>query len=566
MNFDRDPLRKRSRRPKKPTNYMDLSYLHIESPSFSTLPPMRSITVLEMDEPAYLQELSSAIAISVDTLRELRLGLGSLYYGNDWATADRTEVNGKKSIDTRLGFLSNGGVLGLVMKGIYDCRPSSGPNTSQRPVDTSGTLSAVEESIGPLAVQLTTRDTDNHSHVSAEGVSAAGDEDIRLNAEQKKLHDCQRHKQVDLSESGGQSAETQPHKTMLRLETLELERVTLRTTVLRHSIQWEVLTSLTLLNCGSDDRLWKILTRLYGDLHGMPPSTTKEYRLNLRKIHTNKVSFAFLTFLKDSLAPNSLEQLFLQDTNPPTSKVTVEEIYRGPLRNHCKSLKKLMIDAAYSRDGSETSGVDMTKGTEWALSRKALSFILSGKMPDLRELAMVIDIKDWHFLLQGLPRTPHLRVLYLPYIMDPDKNGPSLASEFGNHVIDVATLRPEMKLAYLAIWQNCFEILENNGKLLAINCPVRDDAESGTIAVGGSDEDAQGSENEAGEDVHDAEEEKDESSTYTTSESCLSSDEYENARFVSRKDKIRAKRLKLKLRQIPFDDKITIFKARHGKL
>ena len=542
MNSTRDPLRKKPRCPKKLTNYLDLSYSHIESPSLSLLPPMKSITVVEMDQPAYFQELSLAITTSIDTLRELRISISAHYHVAEWADADKAEFASKKLTDMRLGFLSSGGVLGVVMNGIYDCRPSPRSNTSQKSIDPKENSSVI-----------TTRDTDSNSHVINDGVSSADDKFANLNADQNKSHELQQCKQPDPRKPGRHSVRFQSDRKRLRLETLELERVRMCTTVLRHSIRWEFLTSLTLLHCGSDERLWKMLTRMYGDPHGLLPSAAQGYRLSLQKIHTNKVSFALLTFLTKALAPNSLEQLFLQGTYPQATEVTVKEIYRGPLQYHRKSLKKVMIDAMHSRDGSETYEFDMTKGVEWALNRKILSFILSGNMPELRELAMVIGFKHWHFLLQGLPRIPHLRALYLTHARDPHREGHDLAIEFCDQVIDVAALRPEMELAYLAIGQKCFEILENNGKSSIIVSGAMDNAESGPHANGGSgDED---------------EESKDDSSTFTTGESCLSIDEYGDAMFLTKKGQKRVQRLRLKSRQIPFpDNKVAVFKARHGRL
>jgi hypothetical protein len=51
-----------------------------------------------------------------------------------------------------------------------------------------------------------------------------------------------------------------------------------------------------------------------------------QYHLNLRKIHTDAASPALISFLKETLAPNTLETLFLQDrrrsTNSPVTIVS----------------------------------------------------------------------------------------------------------------------------------------------------------------------------------------------------------------------------------------------------
>ena len=157
----------------------------------------------------------------------------------------------------------------------------------------------------------------------------------------------------------------------LRLETLEIEKVTLHVITLYKTIDWTMLTSLTLLNCGCTENLWTCLqdnfpprktlavatptpsTKKRGSqprLRRMPSSEalskTLEYPLSLKRIHTNHVSSSLISFLKYALAPDSLEWLFLQDTSADPSSVTLDTIYRGPLRRHRSSLTKVMIDSA----------------------------------------------------------------------------------------------------------------------------------------------------------------------------------------------------------------------------
>ena len=70
-----------------------------------------------------------------------------------------------------------------------------------------------------------------------------------------------------------------------------------------------------------------------------------EYKLNIRRLHTDTVSRPLLAFIKDTLAPDSLEWLFLQETNAYKSHVTIDEIYRSAIRRHRQSLRKLLIDS-----------------------------------------------------------------------------------------------------------------------------------------------------------------------------------------------------------------------------
>ena len=157
----------------------------------------------------------------------------------------------------------------------------------------------------------------------------------------------------------------------LSLETLEIEKVTLHVITLYKTIDWTKLTSLTLLNCGCTENLWTCLqdnfpprktlvvatptqpTKKRGNqprLRRMPSSEalskTLEYPLSLKRIHTNHVSSSLISFLKYALAPDSLEWLFLQDTSAEASSITLDTIYRGPLRRHRSSLTKVLIDSA----------------------------------------------------------------------------------------------------------------------------------------------------------------------------------------------------------------------------
>lgn len=52
-------------------------YGHVEYPTLSILPPLQSITVLDVDQPSYLEELAVLIERSRDRLKTLRIGISS---------------------------------------------------------------------------------------------------------------------------------------------------------------------------------------------------------------------------------------------------------------------------------------------------------------------------------------------------------------------------------------------------------------------------------------------------------------------------------------------------------
>jgi hypothetical protein len=214
---------------------------------------------------------------------------------------------------------------------------------------------------------------------------------------------------TDETPLSAQDAEPEPQKPLLngklKLEVLELERVPLSVSVLRGAFDWSVLSTLTLLNCSNHEQLWKALRRTYTprSVYSGSSSSSKaykasytlrsEYQLNLKRIHTNTVSPSLISFLKETLAPNSLEVLFLQEGRSYSSTVTVDAIYRGPMRRHRASLKKLMIDS--SEKGADGHTTTSSRWRRWMLNREILTFITSGRMSHLRELAVSIDYKDW---------------------------------------------------------------------------------------------------------------------------------------------------------------------------
>ena len=481
------------------------SYREVEHPSFSILPALKSVTVLDIDEPAYLDEMSVLIERSAERLRELRVGAASLNSAGRWPSF--THANSPESLqsDSSMDYLTSGGMLGMIMSKLYDCRVQSqrpsialrDNQTPTKPIDitpnTHDQTTAQDATI--VSTQLSGNPTDEHDgiedllaqtasvslavtqlaspHPEGESYSgeAAATESSGQTSESASLiaqHDAsisQRPVELgsDLDPIDGTSglapvsllnsmwngsppveracshipaissqegqitvrilkdtpnARPAPKQRKLRLEVLELERIPMCVSVLQKTVDWTVLTSLTLLNCDSDEELWKALRRTYtprpssmiapgaNTTHSKrnsqipqrrsalqsPPGCPVEYRLKLKKIHTNTVSPALISFLKETLAPNSLEWMFLQDRTHPISKVTIDAIYRGPLRRHRSSLKKVMID---SDDRRAEGGSRLHKWKRWMLNREVLLFIMSGKMSCLRELAVSIDYKDW---------------------------------------------------------------------------------------------------------------------------------------------------------------------------
>ena len=438
-----------------PMTDLAFSYKNTECPSLSILPPLKSLTVLEVDEPAYLAEMSVLIERSVCSLRELRIGISNSY-GSDPVTRPQ---------DPKMRYVAHGGFLGLIMSKIYDCRPSSRPEVQE---GTNSLMTAAASAIGrgppktsalPLAAQTMDEDSwlagpasirlpdspDEAEHVETTsgfgmagtsltlhgtsrslGSHTASSPNSPPNApnfepieESKEQLFSERRHRLDKSIADSKAypmGREALRRDRLSLEVLELEKIAISVPVLQHSIDWSILTNLTLLQCSGHEDLWKTLKRRYspksnGSFSISSPQTSSgqgllrrrtssrfdpisptDYRLNLKRVHTDFVSPGLIAFLKEALAPNSLESLILQDRGKNVSSVTVDSIYRGPIRYHRLSLKKLSIDASENAPDSRSRS---SKWKKWMLNGEILTFITSGKMSSLRELGMAVDYKDW---------------------------------------------------------------------------------------------------------------------------------------------------------------------------
>jgi hypothetical protein len=137
-------------------------------------------------------------------------------------------------------------------------------------------------------------------------------------------------------------------------------------------------------------------------------------------------------------------------------------------------------------------------------------------------------------------------------------------------VVDVIVLRPEVELCYMGVAHKCFEILENR---------PHDEAHGATdshssAANGGVDtvtDEEDGSDEDGSEDEDEDEAEEDDNGTAIAldpdeTESEVSEHDDSDTDSYDGSEDGRSK-VRLRLREILFyDDKVAIFKARHGKL
>ncbi|KAL7266738.1 hypothetical protein RUND412_010698 [Rhizina undulata] len=386
----------------------------------------------------------------------------------------------------------------------------------------------------------------------------------------------------------------------LHLESLNLERIPLSVRVLTRAIDWTTLQNLTILNCCNHIRLWKALRRKFspspqnswsssflsslnakskptafyaphqnGYLANYRPKnapTGWDYKIRLKKLHTNMVSTHLINFIYETLPPNSLEVLFLQET-PATGEsgggVTMESIYKGCIRRHKGSLKKLLIDGNVGQPIPNLHGQQTHPVTEpaakWVFDREVLKFISSAKMPELRELGLAIEWKDWHYFLSKLPQIPQLRSLFIHRVRDSPLISQCESREMAQQILNTVILRPEIELCYVGIINKCFELLEGGDEDQDGESPhtVNGTSPNAVNEVDSDDEDSEdGDMDDLDDDEIDGVDEDETDSEADAAEAREEEDEDD----ASEKNRIR-------LREILFyDDKVAIFKARTGKL
>lgn len=430
----------------------------VETPTFKGFNGLRSLSVLDIDERQYLEEISYAVENSVDRLKELRLGLAAHVPPCGRWIRDLDEVPHGDSTGVIGGPLAAvGGVLGIVVSRIIDLEEGRRRRKSTRPevaiVGLSGAVNTVVEVVaaptaptapvvGVESLLPTSSVTLPLPTVSAESsivvVGDGGETDVGVlstlpfnivgpAAIQETIPTSAptatpppplfspepiaplpttvaqpRPVKVRTPES----EEDKPVR-QLKLETLELERVPISIRVLTKAIDWTCLSNLTILNCHDHDRLWKALRSKFSphqpnaaskssyQLHHTTPGHRSrsaaqglgDYKIRLKKLHTDTVTPQLLYFIRDALPPNSLEVLFLQETQNFSSVVGMDFIYRAAVRRHRGSLRKLLVDSNVGMGGDNAA--------KWIFEKEVLAFVSSGKMPQLRELGMAIEWKNW---------------------------------------------------------------------------------------------------------------------------------------------------------------------------
>lgn len=336
-----------------------------EYPTFSVLPPLRSLTVLDVDDVRYLDEMAILIERSSDMLRELRVGISlsatRCDFSQTWDGPDfeQTDHFARWPGASMFGQRRLGGVLGVIFSRVYDIRYQS----YSAPEGTSSEATSVSGGLVP------------GRHDEAAPTQAPGDD---------LADQVQAPPPLEVDRSVSPLSETLDDR--LGLEILELERVSLSINVLRYAIDWSTLTRLTLLDCHQHENLWKMLQK---EFRPTRTASGRRYHLALKKIHTDLTTMALLEFITKTLEPNTLEVLFLQDRRcgHQASAVPLTAVWSAINRHH-SSLQMLLFDSS-ARYG------DPGRWQTWCPSTSMMTWLTSGRLSSLKQLSMSIRYIDW---------------------------------------------------------------------------------------------------------------------------------------------------------------------------
>jgi hypothetical protein len=423
--------------PKRPKKYSESV---VEYPTFSVLPPLRSLTVLNIDELAYLDEMSVLIERSKDKLQELRVGISAKSTRKDFVETwdgpglQQVDHNARWPGESTIGEKRLGGILGILVGRIYDIRRKSHQKGKESPrpeaaqTDETATLSSGWSYISEPGPEMGEAEgiAQNSSHLAA---STTEPRAVSPHPSGGKLK-----KQKNVVAGGKKlkpSHAPRPRlEGKLKLQTLELERVPLSLQVCMKAIEWTVLTRLTILDCPHHEQLWRVLKKQfqpspmssgYGISANSKPAAdgAMQYYLNLKRIHTDITSVALVNFLRETLAPNSLEVLFLQDRRKTSASppVTIDAVFKA-VKRHRLSLQQLLLDSSAKKGPNSSPGSPRWKS--WMLTTDMLSYVCSGRMTSLRELAVSLHYADWVSRASEHPRhddypSPARYTLYLNF-------------------------------------------------------------------------------------------------------------------------------------------------------
>lgn len=372
-------------------------YQRVEYPTFSVLPPLKSLSVLNIDEPAYLQEMAVLIERSRHKLRELRIGMAAPCSMDDWVYPTEIGPRSDNPVSPFPGWPRCGGVLSILLSSSDSDSFSnlSMPNGPVQRMETKVPNNFASPTFVSSNEQNNSMDTTMHM-LGEMTINQARDAGYSQTIASMDTESTPIKATAPLAIEKGANKALIERVNQLQLETLELENIVIYTPLLIGVIDWTRLSTLTILHCEEHESLWRALRRNYSpsesSQQGLESLNQDAYPFKLKHLHTDRVSTYLMLFLKEAIAPNTLESIYLQEGRSYTTVVSIEAIYRHVLRRQRASLKKVLLDR--SRRG-EPPSINHGHWRDWMLPRDALAFVTSGKMPQLRELGIGMDRRDW---------------------------------------------------------------------------------------------------------------------------------------------------------------------------
>ncbi|CAK7225646.1 hypothetical protein SBRCBS47491_005962 [Sporothrix bragantina] len=475
----------------------------VEFPTFSVVPPLRSLTVLDIDEVAYLDELAVLIERSAGRLNELRIGIASHATSKefvqtwDGANLQQVDLEATWPGESTIGDRRLGGILGILVGRTYDIRkkpPKTSPGAEAAAATQPSSATQSENQANGTAAHdddgETTPVAPTSSNNALSGRSPQQSQSATAD-DSEPLYDITNGgpAKADTKTVSENEDEDEPESRLdkkLKLTTLELERVPLSMQVLVRAIDWSSVTTLTILSCPQHESLWRQLKKHFKPTpvssHGYsisPVATTSttagtatspalNYHMALKSIHTDIVSKALLSFIRETLAPNTLEVLFLQNRRQTDAspQVSIQDIFKSAIKPHRASLTKLLIAGSLHHETNPSNLQQYDSSSRrrriWTLTTEILNYLTSGRMTSLREMAFSLHYRDWHTFLQRLPNLPQLRSLHIQNIADHVVENLSMY-DLAMQVADIVTLRPEVQLCFVGICDKCYEVVESRG-------------------------------------------------------------------------------------------------------
>lgn len=165
----------------------------------------------------------------------------------------------------------------------------------------------------------------------------------------------------------------------------------------------------------------------------------------------------------------------------------------------------------------------------------------------------------------------HVRSLYIPHIADHPHGANLKEEELAMQIVDIVTLRPEVELCYMGLARKCYEIIEN--KYLGQDNRVYSSSTGDGSTTGGAENtttwnplDQDWTDDD--EDDADLDDDGNSDDLGDVDDADDNIDDMDDEESDDESSTVGGKRApRLKLREILFyDDKVSIFKARHGHL